>query len=151
MCQPVFEFDGISRLGADAHHVHRMQDAHRMLAATLASYWQTCEYNAGHCKAFCKTPKLCAGSPHHPAVVEGLVDADGPVKSLQESYTPTSSCFGCGPQAHAGLHLQSYRDEDGVLAEMELSDDFCCFPGVISGGVVSTLLDCHGNWAAAVR
>jgi acyl-coenzyme A thioesterase PaaI-like protein len=32
-----------------------------------------------------------------------------------------------------------------------LADKFTCFPGVVSGGAISTLLDCHGNWAAAVK
>ena len=24
------------------------------------------------------------------------------------------------------------------------------FPGMINGGIIGTLLDCHGNWTAAV-
>lgn len=31
------------------------------------------------------------------------------------------------------------------------AEHFTCFPGVVTGGVVNTLLECHGNWAAAVR
>jgi hypothetical protein len=27
---------------------------------------------------------------------------------------------------------------------------FCAFPGIVNGGVVSTIMDCHGNWTAAV-
>lgn len=49
------------------------------------------------------------------------------------------------------MHLQSYRDEDSVVAELEISERFVSFPGVVSGGAISTLLDCHSNWAAAVK
>jgi hypothetical protein len=31
------------------------------------------------------------------------------------------------------------------------AEKFSCFPGAISGGAISTLLDCHGNWAASVK
>lgn len=40
------------------------------------------------------------GSWHHPAVKAGLRPADNE-KSLQEAYTPASSCFGCGMQIAA--------------------------------------------------
>jgi hypothetical protein len=26
----------------------------------------------------------------------------------------------------------------------------CCHAGILNGGVLSTLLDCHGNWTAAI-
>jgi acyl-coenzyme A thioesterase PaaI-like protein len=49
-----------------------------------------------------------------------------------------------------GLHLRSFRDEEGLIAWAQIPDKYCCFPGVISGGAISTLLDCHGSWAASV-
>ena len=30
------------------------------------------------------------------------------------------------------------------------SDEHQAFPGMINGGIIGTLLDCHGNWTAAV-
>jgi len=29
--------------------------------------------------------------------------------------------------------------------------NFSCFPGIITGGVLTTLLECHGNWTAAIE
>jgi acyl-coenzyme A thioesterase PaaI-like protein len=60
-------------------------------------------------------------------------------------------CPCAGPSAgdHA-LHLRSYRSEDGLEAEIQIDEKFCSFPGVVSSGAISTLLDCHGNWTAAV-
>lgn len=33
---------------------------------------------------------------------------------------------------------------------MEFDDKFACFPNVVNGGAISTVLDCHGNWCAAL-
>jgi acyl-coenzyme A thioesterase PaaI-like protein len=56
-----------------------------------------------------------------------------------------------GPSAgHDGLNLRSYRCEDGLEAKLSIPEKFCSFPGIVSGGIISTLLDCHGNWTAAV-
>lgn len=49
-----------------------------------------------------------------------------------------------------GLHLRSFRSEEGLDATMEFSEKFTCFPNVVNGGAISTALDCHGNWCAAV-
>jgi acyl-coenzyme A thioesterase PaaI-like protein len=30
------------------------------------------------------------------------------------------------------------------------SDEHQAFPGMVNGGIIGSLLDCHGNWAAAI-
>lgn len=69
---------------------------------------------------------------------------------VQEAYTPNSRCFGCGPASEGGLNLKSFRAENGLIAKATLSQQFQAFPGIINGGIVSTLFDCHGNWTAAI-
>lgn len=87
----------------------------------------------------------------HPAVrSEGLEPEEGEEMCVQEAYTPDSVCFGCGPSAPDGLKLQSYRIEDGLEARVSIDPKFCAFPGIVNGGIVATLFDCHGNWTAAV-
>jgi acyl-coenzyme A thioesterase PaaI-like protein len=87
----------------------------------------------------------------HPAVkAEGLEPEDGEEVCVQDAYTPDSTCFGCGPSAPDGLKLQSYRIENGLEARVSIDPKFCAFPGIINGGIVATLFDCHGNWTAAV-
>jgi hypothetical protein len=49
------------------------------------------------------------------------------------------------------MHLRSFRAEEGVVAEVTIPERFSCFPGTVAGGPIATLLECHGNWAAAVR
>jgi len=71
--------------------------------------------------------------------------------SLQERYAPGSACFGCGPANERGLHVRSFPGGGGgeVVCEWRPEPQYEAFPGMLSGGVVGTLLDCHSNWAAA--
>src|SRR4029450_2393198 len=69
-------------------------------------------------------------------------------KSIQETYAPNLACFGCGPANAKGLHIRSFPDGEEVIAEWEPKQEYEAFPGVLSGGIIGTLLDCHCNWAA---
>ena len=70
-------------------------------------------------------------------------------RSLQERYAPDSVCFGCGPANPQGLHVRSFRDGQEVLAEWRAQPHHEAFPGVVNGGIIGALLDCHSNWTAA--
>lgn len=70
-------------------------------------------------------------------------------KSLQETYAPHNACFGCGPANPRGLHVRSFPRGEEVVAEWEPEPHHEAFPGVLCGGIIGTLLDCHCNWTAA--
>ncbi len=70
--------------------------------------------------------------------------------SMQEKFAPNSICFGCGPANEKGLKIKSYRNNVGLEMEFETSEEHQAFPGIINGGIIGTLLDCHGNWVAAI-
>ncbi|PSC69292.1 thioesterase superfamily [Micractinium conductrix] len=87
----------------------------------------------------------------HPSFTEAGIEPDQEEElSVQEAYTPESTCWGCGPAAGDGLNLRSYRIPGGLEATVELSAKYSAFPGIINGGVVQALFDCHGNWTAAI-
>jgi len=87
----------------------------------------------------------------HPAVVvAGMDPDDGEEISVQAAYTPESSCWGCGQAAESGLHLQSFRGEGGLQADLTIPKQFQAFPGIVNGGIVNVAFDCHGNWTAAI-
>lgn len=72
--------------------------------------------------------------------------------SLQERYAPDSRCFGCGPANDKGLRIASRRGADGELVgEWRPEPHHEAFEGVLNGGIIGALLDCHANWAAAVH
>lgn len=71
------------------------------------------------------------------------------MKSIQETYAPNLACFGCGPANPNGLHVRSFPNGEEVVAEWQASKEYEAFEGMLSGGIIGTLLDCHCNWAAA--
>ncbi len=71
--------------------------------------------------------------------------------SLQERFAAHSRCFGCGPANEQGLRIRSREAGDGLLADWTPQPHHEAFAGVLSGGVIGTLLDCHSNWAAAMH
>lgn len=69
--------------------------------------------------------------------------------SLQERYAPENACYGCGPANPAGVHVRSFVNGEEVIAEWTPEKKYEAFPGVLNGGIIGTLLDCHCNWTAA--
>lgn len=70
-------------------------------------------------------------------------------KSLQETYSPGGVCFGCGPANEKGLHIRSFPENGEVVAEWHAEKYHEAFPGMLNGGIIGALLDCHSNWTAA--
>jgi acyl-coenzyme A thioesterase PaaI-like protein len=68
--------------------------------------------------------------------------------SVQETYYPTLTCFGCGHANERGLRLRSYEVDGDVRATFAPWPEHDNGGGYLNGGIISTLLDCHG--AAAV-
>src|SRR2546423_11711171 len=70
-------------------------------------------------------------------------------QSLQEKYAPNNVCWGCGPANPDGLHIRSFPKNAEVVAEWTPERKYEAFPGVLNGGIIGALLDCHCNWTAA--
>lgn len=70
-------------------------------------------------------------------------------KSIQERYAPHNACFGCGPANDKGLRIRSFPQGDRVVARWTPEAHHEAFPGVLNGGIIGSLLDCHCNWTAA--
>lgn len=70
-------------------------------------------------------------------------------KSLQERFAAHNTCFGCGPANKKGLHVRSFPSGEDVVAEWRPESHHEAFPGVLNGGIIGALLDCHSNWTAA--
>ncbi len=70
-------------------------------------------------------------------------------ESLQDRFAPELACFGCGPRNDRGLHLKSFPREDGTVeATWRPEKHHEAFPGVLNGGIIGTLMDCHSLWTA---
>jgi acyl-coenzyme A thioesterase PaaI-like protein len=76
--------------------------------------------------------------------------------SLQRAYSPTSRCFGCGPANEHGLRIESHEAVTAgapgeLVGDWQPLPHHAAFDGVLNGGIIGTLLDCHANWTAAMH
>lgn len=83
---------------------------------------------------------------HH--IDEGSVDTGAGV-SIQSQFIPDGICYGCGPMNPAGLRLSSYHHNGAVVAEWQPQQHHAAVPGILCGGVIGTLIDCHSGAALA--
>lgn len=61
-----------------------------------------------------------------------------------------SHCYGCGRSNPHGHHLKSYWDGEETVARFTVPSQFSGgVPGHVFGGMVASLLDCHGTASAA--
>lgn len=70
-------------------------------------------------------------------------------ESLQDRYAPENRCFGCGPANEKGLRIKSRAEGDEVVLDWTPEPHHEAFTGVVNGGIVGVLFDCHSNWTAA--
>lgn len=73
------------------------------------------------------------------------------MKAIQDYYPPEfAHCFGCGPANARGLRLKSYIEGDETIARCVPPAYYTGgFPGHVYGGMIASLLDCHGAASAA--
>jgi uncharacterized protein (TIGR00369 family) len=69
--------------------------------------------------------------------------------SLQERYAPQLSCFGCGPANELGLRIRSFPRGEEVICRWQPQPHHEAYPGMLNGGIIGALIDCHANWTAA--
>lgn len=71
--------------------------------------------------------------------------------AIQDHYPEEfAHCFGCGPANPNGLHLKSYIEGDETIARFTPSAIYSGgYPGHVYGGMIASLLDCHGTASAA--
>jgi acyl-coenzyme A thioesterase PaaI-like protein len=67
---------------------------------------------------------------------------------VQDRFAPRLICYGCGPANPDGLQLKSYLEGDQLVAHFQAEKKHQAFEGMLNGGVIGTLLDCHCNWMA---
>ena len=76
----------------------------------------------------------------------------GDERSVQDRFFEGGICFGCGPANDRGLRIKSFPRSDGVdglWCRWRPQPHHAAYEGMLSGGIVGTLLDCHSNWTAA--
>ncbi len=71
-------------------------------------------------------------------------------KAFQDYYPDElSHCYGCGRLNEQGLQIKSYWDGDETVAVFEPRSCHTAIPGFVYGGLIASLIDCHGTGTAA--
>ncbi len=73
--------------------------------------------------------------------------------AFQDQYADQHSyCYGCGRLNERGLHIKSYWEGDEAVCRYTPRDYHMAVPGYVYGGLIASLVDCHGvGTAAAAR
>ena len=71
-------------------------------------------------------------------------------KAFQDYYPDQlSHCYGCGRLNAEGLQIKSYWDGDESVCEYTPKPYHTAFPGCVYGGLIASLIDCHGTGTAS--
>ncbi len=64
--------------------------------------------------------------------------------AFQDQYLDArADCWGCGRNNHHGLHIKSYWQGDNAVAHYRPMAQQTGHKGILNGGVIATLMDCH--------
>ena len=71
-------------------------------------------------------------------------------KAFQDYYPDQwSHCYGCGRLNQDGLQIKSYWDGDESKCEYTHEPYHTAIPGCVYGGLIASLIDCHGTGTAS--
>jgi len=71
-------------------------------------------------------------------------------KAFQDYYTEQSSqCYGCGRLNEHGLQIKSTWDGEETVCTFVPRAYHTAIPGYVYGGLIASLIDCHGTGSAA--
>src|SRR4030042_4164068 len=71
-------------------------------------------------------------------------------KSFQDYYPDYfAHCYGCGRLNEHGMQIKSYWDGDETVCIFQPRNYHIAGPGYVYGGLLASLIDCHGTGSAA--
>lgn len=71
-------------------------------------------------------------------------------KSFQDYYPDhLAHCYGCGRLNEHGLRIRSYWDGEEAVCRFDPRPYHTAVPGYVYGGLIASLMDCHGTGTAA--
>ncbi|HET7009482.1 MAG TPA: PaaI family thioesterase [Anaerolineales bacterium] len=72
--------------------------------------------------------------------------------AVQDEYSDdVSHCYGCGRLNEKGLHIRSFWDGEEAKATFVPAPHHTAIPGYVYGGLLASLVDCHGTGTAAAK
>ncbi|MBI2002136.1 MAG: PaaI family thioesterase [candidate division NC10 bacterium] len=72
------------------------------------------------------------------------------VKAFQDYYPDhLSHCYGCGRLNEHGLRIKTFWDGEETITVFQTTSYHIAIPGYVYGGLIASLIDCHGTSTAA--
>lgn len=73
------------------------------------------------------------------------------MKFVQDYYPiDFAQCYGCGSQNDFGHQIKTYWDGDETVTKFTPKPYHTSVPGFVYGGLLASLIDCHGTGTAAL-
>lgn len=73
-------------------------------------------------------------------------------QAVQDRYPEgQAQCYGCGRLNPEGLHLKTYWDDGETVCRFTPDPHHKAFPGIVYGGLIASLFDCHGIGTASAE
>lgn len=70
-------------------------------------------------------------------------------EAIQDAWPEAAThCWGCGKNNTHGLQLKSYWEDEETVATFIPQEHHLAFPGILNGGIIATIIDCHGTGTA---
>jgi acyl-coenzyme A thioesterase PaaI-like protein len=64
------------------------------------------------------------------------------MRAIQDQM-PDQPCWGCGPNNPHGLQIKSYWSGESTVCIWQPQPRYVGWPGIVNGGVLASLVDCH--------
>jgi acyl-coenzyme A thioesterase PaaI-like protein len=73
------------------------------------------------------------------------------IKPIQDYYPDdVAHCYGCGRLNEHGHQIKSFWDDDETVSHFTPKEYHTAIPGYVYGGLIASLIDCHGTGTAAL-
>lgn len=73
------------------------------------------------------------------------------MKALQDFYPDDfAQCYGCGRHNNNGHQIKTYWDGDETVTLYTPEDYHIAIPGFVYGGVLASIIDCHGTGSGSL-
>ncbi len=71
-------------------------------------------------------------------------------KAFQEYFTEGyfNQCWGCGRDNDQGFRIKSYWEGEEAVCRFQPQEFHMAAPGILNGGVIATIIDCHSTFTA---
>jgi len=73
------------------------------------------------------------------------------LKAIQDYYPDdVAHCYGCGKLNEHGHRIKTFWNGDETITRFTPKDYHTAIPGYVYGGLIASLIDCHGTGTAAL-